>query len=127
MLSQSSLLFNDSVINAPFLHTRSVESIHESNYVVKYQNSIYHEFRTPAINAAGGPEFCNQEGETDHTTCVWKFDFPHAYYARVGTGISSRAGDRGTMQFRISRGPDQSVAGMTAPYEEGEGASKSES
>ena len=119
VLSLSSLLFNDSVTDAPFLHTRTVGTV----YVFKYQNSIHHEFRTPAINAAGGPEHCNEDSGVDHITCVHKFDFPHAYYVRAGTGISSREGDYGAMQFRISRGPEQSATGMTAPYEEGEGAS----
>ena len=115
VLSSSSLLFNDSVIDAPFTDSRTFG---EDDSLV-YKNSIYHEFRTPAILAANGPEHCNEESGVDDVRCVYKFDFPHAYYVRVGTGISSSARDYGTMQFRVSRAGDQSVTGMTAPYEDG--------
>ena len=100
-LSTSDLVYNEEDFEGSFRSASSRQSL------------VYQDFRTPAVLAANGPEHCNAEAEEDGSKCLYRFDFPHAYYVRVGTGIGQTQGDYGTMQFRISRASDQSPTGMT--------------
>ena len=78
------------------------------------ENVIHQDFRTPAVLDANGPESCNEDSELDYgdNDCILAYDYPHHYYIETGTGVSHSNGDYGTMQFRITRLGDQTLAGM---------------
>ena len=76
-------------------------------------NAIHQDFRTPAVLDANGPESCNEDVEVDYD-CIHAYEYPHHYYLNLGTGIHhSKAGDYGSMQFRITRLSDQTISGMS--------------
>ena len=97
------------------IRERSTLTFGSSKFEGDVHNVIHQDFRTPAVLDVNGPESCNENSELDYedNDCILAYDYPHHYYINTGTGIyHSSNGDYGTMQFRITRLGDQTLAGM---------------
>ena len=97
------------------IRERSTLTFGSSKFEGDVHNVIHQDFRTPAVLDVNGPESCNENSELDYedNDCILAYDYPHHYYINTGTGTyHSSNGDYGTMQFRITRLGDQTLAGM---------------
>ena len=105
----------DPVFEDTPIRERSTLTFSSSQPQGHVENVIHQDFRTPAVLDANGPQSCNEDSELDYedNDCILAYDYPHHYYIETGTGNShSSNGDYGTMQFRITRLGDQTLAGM---------------
>ena len=96
-----------------------------------WEGMLHEDFRTPDIVEAGGNPDCDSEADAksvQETACLYQFDYPAQYYLDLGTGVGTKTVELvedengvqtdvpinyGTMQFRISRKSDQTLAGIS--------------